>query len=113
MSTYAVNTVSDAVNPGAGLLTFRQAVADSNAHAGNDTIVFSPAVFTAGSLHTISLNQGEIDFTDYTGTTTVIGPGAGTVAVNCAHGEPGSRYRSRRKRLNQRHDHHRRCGVIV
>src|ERR1700761_7361521 len=75
MSTYTVNTTSDATNPGAGLLTLRQAVADANSNPGS-TIAFDPTVFTPASLHTITLTQGEITFTDTTGITTVTGPGS-------------------------------------
>jgi hypothetical protein len=82
MSTYMVNTISDAVNPGTGYLTLRQAVADANAHAGADTITFDPKVFAPSSLHTIDLTQGQIVFTDYSGATTVDGPGQNVLAVN-------------------------------
>src|ERR1019366_304050 len=76
MSTYTVNTLSDAANPGTGLLTFRQAVADANAHFGPDTIAFASTVFTANSQHKITLTQGQITFTDTSGATTVTGPGS-------------------------------------
>jgi SdrD B-like domain len=82
LSTYVVNTLSDAVNPVAGQLTFRQAVADADAHAGADTISFDSKVFAAGSLHTITLTQGHLAFSDFTGATTINGPGAGVVAIN-------------------------------
>jgi hypothetical protein len=82
MSTYMVNTLSDAVNPGPGLLTLRQAVADASAHSGADTITFSPKVFAPGSLHTITLTQGQIVFTDTSGATTLDGPGPTVLEVN-------------------------------
>jgi F5/8 type C domain len=82
LSTYLVNSVSDATNPGAGLLTLRQAVTDANLHTGADSITFDPKVFTASSLHTITLLQGPITFSDATGTTTVTGPGATVAAVS-------------------------------
>jgi hypothetical protein len=82
LSTYVVNTLSDATNPGAGLVTLRQAVADANLHSGADTITFDPKVFAPGSLHTITLVQGQIQFTDTSGKTTVNGPGSGVVAVD-------------------------------
>ncbi len=73
-STYTVNTVSDAANPGAGLLTLRQAVAAANAHAGADTVAFDSTVFAPGTgQKVIALTQGPIAFTDTTGTTTVDG----------------------------------------
>ncbi len=86
MSTYTVNTLSDAANPGAGLTTLRQAVAEANAHAGADTVAFSSSVFAPGSQHVITLTQGPIAFTDTTGATTVTGvsPKAITVSGNGA-----------------------------
>jgi hypothetical protein len=82
LSTYIVNTLSDAVNPVAGKLTLRQAVADADADAGADTIVFDRKVFTSGSRHTVTLTQGQILLTDTTGPTTIIGPGAKAAAVS-------------------------------
>lgn len=82
LSTFIVNTTSDAVDPGAGLLTLRQAVAAANAHPGPDMIAFDPKVFTAGSLHTITLTQGQIEFTDTSGDTTVAGAGVAAVSGN-------------------------------
>jgi hypothetical protein len=82
LSTYVVNTLSDATNPGTGLLTLRQAVADANLHSGADSITFDPKVFAPSSLHTVTLTQGPITFSDKTGTTTVTGPGATVAAVS-------------------------------
>ncbi len=82
LSTYTVNTLSDSANPGAGLLTLRQAVANANAHTGPDTIAFSTSLFKPGSQHTINLSQGQITFTDTSGATTVNGPGATVATVN-------------------------------
>ena len=82
MSTYTVNTTGDAANPGTGLLTLRQAVADANAHAGADTVAFSNSAFPAGSAHTITLTGGPIAFTDTTGATTVTGPGSAVLSVS-------------------------------
>ncbi|HEX4795571.1 MAG TPA: choice-of-anchor Q domain-containing protein [Humisphaera sp.] len=83
LSTYTVNTVSDAANPGTGLTSLRQAIASANAHAGADTINFAPSVFTSGALHTILLLNGkQLSFTDTSGATTLSGPGAGVVAVD-------------------------------
>ncbi|HZK82420.1 MAG TPA: hypothetical protein VFC46_15165, partial [Humisphaera sp.] len=81
-STFTVNTLSDSANPGAGLLTLRQAVAMANAAAGPDTINFDPALFQAGTLQVIVLVPGEIDLTDSTGTTTLTGPGASLLEVS-------------------------------
>jgi len=82
LSTYTVNTLSDSAAPGAGLLTLRQAVADANANLGADTIAFDPTVFLPSTLHTITLTQGQIEFTDTTGTTTVSGPGSAALAIS-------------------------------
>jgi uncharacterized protein (DUF2141 family) len=82
LSTYTVNTVSDSATPGAGLLTLRQAVADANSNPGADTITFDPTVFTPGTLHTITLTQGQIEFFDGNGTTTVNGAGSSILAIN-------------------------------
>lgn len=82
LSTYIVNTLSDAASPGPGLTSLRQAVAAANTHAGPDTITFDPKVFAPGSQHTITLTQGPINFTDTSGSTTVTGPGAAVAAVN-------------------------------
>src|SRR5437763_1934325 len=67
LSTYTVNTISDAPNPGPGLLSLRQAVAAANAHAGADTINFAPGLLPPGKLFTITLANGQITFSDTTG----------------------------------------------
>jgi hypothetical protein len=82
MSTYTVNTLSDAINPVAGQLTLRQAVADANADTTPDTISFDPAVFTPASLHTITLENGPILFTNTTAAINLNGPGSAVVAVD-------------------------------
>jgi hypothetical protein len=82
MSTYTVNTLSDAATPVVGQLTLRQAVADANANPGSDTIAFDPTVFAAGSLHTITLTQGQLEFGDSTGVTTIAGPGETVLAIS-------------------------------
>jgi hypothetical protein len=82
LSTYVVNTLSDATNPGAGLLTLRQAVVNANQHSGPDTVTFDSHVFAPGSLHTIKLSQGQITFTDKSGATTVTGSGSTVLAVS-------------------------------
>ena len=76
LSTFTVNTTSDVTNASDGLTTLREAVAAANAHGGTDVINFSPTVFTAGSLHTITLTGGQLALTDTVGTTTITGPGA-------------------------------------
>lgn len=82
LSAYTVNTLSDAANPGVGLMTLRQAVAAANLHLGADTIGFALNVFTPGSLHTIKLLSGELLLTDISGATAINGPGTAVVAVN-------------------------------
>ncbi len=82
LSTYTVNTLSDSANPGAGLLTLRQAVADANAHAGADTVVFGSGLFPTSALRTITLTRGQISLTDRSGSTTIAGPGAGKLAIS-------------------------------
>jgi hypothetical protein len=81
MSTYTVNTLSASLSPGAGLISLPEAVADVNSHSGADTINFSTSVFSAGSLHTITLGAA-LKLTDTSGATTIDGPGAGVLAVS-------------------------------
>jgi len=82
MSTYTVNTTSDAVNPGSGLLTLRQAVADADASSTSSSIGFSSTVFAPGSMHTITLAQGQLEVS---GTTTIDGPSAGNLTIDANH----------------------------
>ncbi|HEX4795572.1 MAG TPA: choice-of-anchor Q domain-containing protein, partial [Humisphaera sp.] len=82
LSTYTVNTISDASKAGTKLVSLRQAVASANSHPGPDTIQFSTGIFAAGALHRILLTKGEIVFTDKTGATTINGPGAAVLAVD-------------------------------
>jgi len=44
LSTFTVNTASDVTNPSDGFTTLREAIVAANAHAGADTINFSPTV---------------------------------------------------------------------
>src|SRR5436309_1560591 len=74
LSTYTVNTISDALNPGPGLMSLRQAVAAANAHSGADTINFAANVFTPASRETIALLNGQITLSDKSGATTIAGP---------------------------------------
>src|SRR6266478_4919390 len=80
LSTFTVNTTGDVTNPSDGLTTLREAIVAANAHAGADTIDFSPTVFTAGSLHTIKLTGGQLTISDTSGATTVTGPGSKVLA---------------------------------
>ena len=79
MSTYTVNTTSDAVNPGSGLLSLRQAIAQADASSTSSTIGFSSSVFGPGAMHTITLTQGQLNLK---GTTTITGPAAGNLTVD-------------------------------
>ena len=47
LTTFTVTTASDAVNPGDGVTSLREALIAANANSGGDTIEFSPAVNTA------------------------------------------------------------------
>src|SRR5207247_5042196 len=49
--------------------------------AADDIIDFDPAVFTQGSLHTITLNQGELGYFASGGKLTINGPGADVLKV--------------------------------
>ncbi|HEX4792240.1 MAG TPA: choice-of-anchor Q domain-containing protein [Humisphaera sp.] len=82
LSTYMVNTISDAAAPGPGMLTLRQAIYNANSHSGPDTIAFSTTVFNAGILHTITLARGQLLLTDKSGATTIAGPGSAVLAIS-------------------------------
>ncbi|MFO1037745.1 MAG: hypothetical protein U1E45_12930 [Geminicoccaceae bacterium] len=61
MATFTVTTAADVVNASDGKLSLREAVAQANATAGADTIVFSSAIESAGA--TLTLSQGELAVT--------------------------------------------------
>jgi serpin B len=71
VASVVVTTTSDVVDPNDGLTSLREAIAYANAHPGNDTIAF--AVDLPGDF--ITLTAGELEITDVTGTTTIIGFG--------------------------------------
>ena len=79
-STYTVNTTSNSLDPGVFLLSLPEAVAQANAHPGSDTINFDPRAFGPGYQQVITLN-GELNLTDKSGTTTIIGPGASGLKI--------------------------------
>jgi hypothetical protein len=79
LSTYVVNTTADGLSLGSGVVSLRIAIADANAHAGADTITFSPTVFPSNSTHTIDLTGGQLAIT---GSTTITGPGDSALVVN-------------------------------
>lgn len=85
LSTYTVNTLSDAADAGAGLLTLRQAIADVNANAGPNTINFAPSLFSGSGQKTLTLTQGQLALTQVNGLTTIVGPGAGALAISGNH----------------------------
>jgi hypothetical protein len=85
LSTFTVNTTSDVTNASDGLTTLREAIVAANAHAGSDTINFSPSVFAAGVSHTITLSGGQLEVSDTLGTTTISGRYLGIVVVNGAN----------------------------
>src|SRR5437867_3502240 len=43
--------------------SLREAIAQAQSNAGDDTITFSSSVFSSGSLHTITLSQGSLNIT--------------------------------------------------
>jgi CSLREA domain-containing protein len=88
LSTFTVNSLTDVTNANDGVTTLREAIVVANAHAGADTINFSAAAFSPGSLHTIALTGGELKIADTTGGTTVAGPGAPVLAISGACARP-------------------------
>ncbi len=71
-----VNTTSDSLAPGAGLLSLREAIgfADDD-RSGNTMITFSPAVF--GSAKTITLTLGTLELSNTGETEAITGPAVG------------------------------------
>ena len=82
LSTYTVNTLSDAPNPGAGLLTLRQAVSDVNANRGSNIINFDSTVFPTNRSSVITLAQGELLITQTGGATVIAGPGEAALTLD-------------------------------
>ena len=75
-ASLVVNTTSDSLAPGAGLLSLREAIAFANtAPAGNSTITFDSTVFTTPQ--TITLTGSQLELSNTTGTETITGPAAG------------------------------------
>ncbi len=75
LSTFAVYNTTDDRNPG----SLRWAIGQANSNPGADTIIFDSTVFATPK--TIYLSGSQIDLTDTTGATAIIGPAAG-VSVN-------------------------------
>src|SRR6185312_7670734 len=80
-----VNTIADGGDYVAGTLTLRQAIAIANAQSTPQTITFDPTVFASGSLHTITLDGQQLEFSDTSAPVTLVGPGQGVLAIDAAH----------------------------
>ncbi|HUO07342.1 MAG TPA: choice-of-anchor Q domain-containing protein [Phycisphaerae bacterium] len=82
LTAYVVNTLVDESNGiNVGNVSLRDAINAANANPGPDSISFAPAL-TANGPATITLTNGEIDFTDTTGLTTITGPGATLLSIS-------------------------------
>jgi hypothetical protein len=79
LSTFTVNSTGDTYTGSDDAGTLNWCLGQASTYGGNDTIVFSSSVF--GTHQTINLTQGELQLTNYTGTTTIEGPAAG-VTIN-------------------------------
>ena len=76
-----VNTTLDETVANA-TTSLREAVAQADANPGDDTITFDPTVFDSGSLHTITLTQGEMEIAATDGKVTIQGPGSDVLAID-------------------------------
>src|SRR4051794_37607717 len=77
-----VNTTDDETTVPA-TTSLREAIALAQGAAGDDTITFDPAVFTPGSLHTITLNAAQpLLVNDQSGKVMLTGPGSGVLAIS-------------------------------
>src|SRR5262249_30202667 len=75
-----VNTTSDSLTPGPGLLSLREAIGFANTdNSSASAITFDPIVFATPQ--TITMTGVEYDLTD-TAATTITGPGANLLSVN-------------------------------
>jgi parallel beta-helix repeat protein len=75
-ASLVVNSTSDSLTPGAGLLSLREAVAFANAApSGNQTITFDPTVFATPQ--TIILTGTQLELSRKSGSVTITGPAAG------------------------------------
>ncbi len=76
LSSLVVNTTSDSIAPGAGLLSLREAIAFADTSpSGSTAITFDPTVFA--SPRTINLTGPEFELTSASGTVTITGPAVG------------------------------------
>ena len=78
VGSLVVTTALDVFDPNDGLTSLREAVDYANTHVGDDVITFDSSL--AGQ--TITLTNGELDITDTTGTTTIVGLGADQLTVS-------------------------------
>ncbi len=86
---YVVNTTSDAVFAGPGLVSLREAIDRANAEPGAQTITFDPAVFAAPRTITLDPALGTLNVTQ---ALTIDGPQGGvTVARDLSPGTPAFR----------------------
>ncbi len=86
---YVVNTTSDAVFAGPGLVSLREAIDRANAEPGAQTITFDPAVFAAPRTITLDPALGTLNVTQ---ALTIAGPQAGvTIARSLSPGTPAFR----------------------
>ena len=71
-----VNTTSDSIAPGAGLLSLREAIGFANSTPSEDsTISFDSTVFNTPQV--ITLTGSQLELSDTSGTETITGPQAG------------------------------------
>ncbi len=76
LSTLVVNTTSDSIAPGAGLLSLREAIAfAATAPSANSTITFDPTVFAKPQ--TITLTGRQLELSRAGEVVTITGPAAG------------------------------------
>ncbi len=79
-----VNTTADETVDADGTTSLREAITIATETPGDDTITFDPAVFTGGSLHTITLGAEPLDITSVGGKVTIQGPGSAVLAISAA-----------------------------
>jgi hypothetical protein len=83
-SSLVVTTTSDALNPGNGLTSLRQAINYADSLSGDQTITFS-SLFNTPQTITLNSSLGMLDVTKVaglSGSITIDGPGAGLLSVS-------------------------------
>ena len=78
LAVLTVETTADLLDSNDGVTSLREAIIAANMGAGEDTIVFDPAVFTGAEQSLIRLTQGELEITD---TLTIDGTGGVDVTI--------------------------------